>query len=871
MSTSNIFSNVFIYGNCTVQGTFTSLGGSAVSQWTTSGSVIYYSSGNVGIGTAAPVSTFEVTGTGFPGTALTRTAAGDNYGVGIQYSLISNTGSFRGYYARAFGGSLGTIATTNQNQANGYFGIDVANAGLFASDTYGYAGVQFYVAPTISVFNTRVGIGTTNPGSLLTVSGGGSFGSGYNAFTAPTGGLIVQGNVGIGTSNPGVNALQVTGNVVTSGFTSNATNTVFNYDTLTVPFLNATQVGVGTTAPDNTIDAVGSIVAAPVTFLGASNYGLFFRRGFSTSNFYNCSVMAYDHSGDTNPDGISINGYDGVSICTGSNTRQERVRILGTNGYVGIGTTNPGALFQVNAAVINPTVPTVHIGDNANDYGATYGMVHLVRNATPGDTKAHLTMIRSGNTGMNFGYYNNTNTFGMWRALQTTASTPTISISNSSDWVGIGTTNPQYTLHVTGPAASTVSNIIVEAGTNAIGQRSEIRFGIPAFSGTGKRAGITSNTYVSDGSDLQFWTNASGGTLSTPQMTILQSGFVGIGTTSPNAPLNVWGSGPYSGLTTNPQPGQLIINTTTGSERLILGVWYTGGTGSICSIQASDYYSSVDHAQGLVLNPLGGSVGIGTTSPTQLLSLNNGNILLSGTWSAGTTYSVQGYNTDKRLEFNYSNGTVIYDNNAFLVRTGGSSGGIGNLGLYQNSSGNVGIGTTNPGYTLDVNGSIRTTASLYYSSIRTSRTSLQTTGAPTFFPLIDISGGAYASKVTIHWNASSAAAIAFYFIDASGTNTTVSEYNISYFRAGAYSTGSGTPAYVAISNEANTGGVCEFLISKVTGRAHFQTTSTYCWASVGATRGQGQGYTTGNPNRIVLYAIPPYNVDWWAVTENYYT
>jgi hypothetical protein len=86
-------------------------------------------------------------------------------------------------------------------------------------------------------------------------------------------------------------------------------------------------VGVGTTVPDNTIDAVGSIVAAPVTFTGASNYGLFFRRGFSTSNFYNCSVLAYDHNGDNNPDGISINGYDGVSICTGANTRQERIRV----------------------------------------------------------------------------------------------------------------------------------------------------------------------------------------------------------------------------------------------------------------------------------------------------------------------------------------------------------------------------------------------------------------------------------------------------------------------------------------------------------------------------------------------------------------
>jgi len=149
------------------------------------------------------------------------------------------------------------------------------------------------------------------------------------------------------------------------------------------------------------------------------------------------------------------------------------------------------------------------------------------------------------------------------------------------------------------------------------------------------------------------------------------------------------------------------------------------------------------------------------------------------------------------------------------------------------------------------------------------RTSLSYTSSA-FYPVLDLPNGAFASKVTIHWNATpTAASIAFYFVDAAGTNTGVNEYNVTYFRAGQYSTGA-VNAYIAQYNEAGTGGVCEFLISKVTGRAHFNITSAFCWPNVGATRSQGQGYTTGNPNRIVLYSIPAYNVQWWSVTENYY-
>ena len=78
--------------------------------------------------------------------------------------------------------------------------------------------------------------------------------------------------------------------------------------------------------------------------------GIYFRNEYATTERkYNCSILAHDHNGDT-ADGLSINGYDGVSFCTGSNTRQERA-IITRDGYVGIGTTSPSYLLHVNGNI----------------------------------------------------------------------------------------------------------------------------------------------------------------------------------------------------------------------------------------------------------------------------------------------------------------------------------------------------------------------------------------------------------------------------------------------------------------------------------------------------------------------------------------
>lgn len=181
----------------------------------------------------------------------------------------------------------------------------------------------------------------------------------------------------------------------------------------------------------------------------------------------------------------------------------------------------------------------------------------------------------------------------------------------------------------------------------------------------------------------------------------------GIGTTLPKSPLHVQGAnGNAAGLarfTTSD-----YVDTTTGSGLLIRTGANTGNT--YTTIQAlSGGFSTLNS---LILQPSGGTLGIGTANPSATLdvygAIHIGNRLAAETSLATAVLGRQG----GYIGWNEDNGLGRTN---FMNHPGSGGGGF-DFSLYDSSGnfvstpvtingpGNVGINTTTPGARLDVSG-----------------------------------------------------------------------------------------------------------------------------------------------------------------------
>lgn len=261
-----------------------------------------------------------------------------------------------------------------------------------------------------------------------------------------------------------------------------------------------------------------------------------------------------------------------------------------------------------------------------------------------------------------------------------TASTLTGSSIILSGNVGIGTASPSQILEVyrnSGVGTVTQMNITSWAGVATTTNQSILNLRIQGAGG-GSVDNIIIGQYYSSGTGtygISF--NPNNGV---NVMNILGSGRVGIGTTDPATTLHVSGA---SSTYTN---GQLFISDANypGNQLRLFSYWGIQISTSFATIQSM--YDTTPNR--LAINPNGGYVGIGTTNPTNLVTVQNGVLEVNDGTTSGK-YGIYSYNGGLNIN----------------PRT--SSGGYNDIvGLCMNSSGKVGIGLTNAETALDVNGTI---------------------------------------------------------------------------------------------------------------------------------------------------------------------
>jgi hypothetical protein len=399
-------------------------------------------------------------------------------------------------------------------------------------------------------------------------------------------------------------------------------------------------------------------------------------------------------------------------------------KVDGSEGNVGIGTTSPNKKLTV-------------YGGNDNGIWVDSG-------------GAQYTTIALGNAGsekVNFAW-DNTNvgfllsSYGASYQAFSTNGSERMRITSAGD-VGIGTSAPQQKLSV---SSTGVTRVLVENTDNqATGAGIQM---LVSNAGTA----VSNGTIRMDNADNMSFFNVGG-----ERVSITSAGNVGIGTSAPEVILELNSS--VAGLpattgATQSAGGRMRL-TATGAATAVIDFGTAGGNGGW--IQAANK-SDLTTNYALLLNPNGGNVGIGTTSPSSKLDVNgdiagrgsfNGfagathNLLID--WSSASQFTTLtatdvffGTNANERMRIT-STGDVwlkgvstsegheaSFDNtNADFTIYGSRYGGTGkNIQFWATgasesmritSTGNVGIGTSAPAVKLDVAGRVNAAGNDYHS------------------------------------------------------------------------------------------------------------------------------------------------------------
>jgi hypothetical protein len=524
--------------------------------------------GNVGIGTTAPSTLFEVDSTG-------------SVGASIRLNALSTGNSTIQYYrGNAFKFEVGPGGGSNDylvyNGALGGYSFRIK------SDVGGNI--------ILAEGGGNVGIGTTAPGAKLEVNGTIKITAGSGGGINFADGTTITSNAAAGAgivSNTDV-SLSADADANGSGVASFSTGGIER-----IRISNAGNVGIGTTSPTVKLNIAETSTGFPLlaftgvgaadTFLGGNGSisQLSINRNPQSGVFTNTSAAAANIGLITASADAYINFYTSAANNT---VPTERMRI-DKNGNVGIGTTGP--LAKLAVASPNTTVPFQLINtSNSNNNWLT---------VTSQSDNAKLNLYNSA---------------GAQTVLLHTGGDSYITGGN----VGIGTTGPSGT-------SLGLNRILDIGGSTALGFVLHPNGGTGEFAvasgGDGLIVSASGSATASGNNVLRFFTEETNSQFTpTERMRIDAGGNVGIGTTAPNYALTLAGvADPSIALTsinnTNPQG---LIRWQLSGQTL---KWYIGAHQYL----SNDFEIGDASAARLVVQATSGNVGIGTTAPTAPLEV----------------------------------------------------------------------------------------------------------------------------------------------------------------------------------------------------------------------------------------------------------
>ncbi|GAX83325.1 hypothetical protein CEUSTIGMA_g10751.t1 [Chlamydomonas eustigma] len=594
--------------------------------------------GNVGIGTTAPAYPLDVVGS-------VRVNANNLENNKLLVLYDGNAGDPSANY--------GTV-TVSGYALNGWYGYSINNGMSFMANTAGYGGIW-----------------TPGNGWMLQTDGAGHYALGDNATPNASYNVTLEGSTNV-TSSLNVNNL-ISGN---NGLAV-AYGSIGNFPSM---YQGAGfQIGWDRNTGGGRTDFCG--------------YG---QNGAGGFDFW------YANSSSQTPIQMA-SMQPGAFDCYGTITTSDVYAI----SNIGIGTTSPAyALDVVGTAKMDTLIVTgsVQLADNSIPFSALPGTLSALFNSN------QTTFVINSSGYVGFGTSNPiynvdvNGTFGVSGAATFSSSISVNGTISTTGNVGIGTNNPQYPLDVIGNIRSSLALI---SGTSGVYNNTNNYPGYFISATNTQNAVIAGDVYDKlgftmglDQSDSSFKIQVgfalASGNFTAPNITVTETGYVGISTTTPQYTLDVNGTARVSGAI-----NASTLNMTSTSNPAMAPILYTNGyNGNLLEA----YFSSSDR-YGLNLD--GGVMRMYASSAYDLsalaLSLNSNNtftdflyVTHGGNVGFGTSNPI--YNVDVNGTFGVS-GAATFSSSISVNGT-------------ISTTGNVGIGTNNPQYPLDVIGNIRSSLAL---------------------------------------------------------------------------------------------------------------------------------------------------------------